>query len=592
MKAARTLQVQVARVLVLLTLGSTVTLGVGAYFFLRHRIQMDAVRAVELAADSRKDSLQILVRRQHDRQKILAETLRTICALPSELSEMTDGQKECVTRYLEEYVAVERAHAAVLTLGGSPTVTVGGDPSGLMDAPMPASAGQMAVFTRDARGQISYVMTVLSGPVEIRLKHRIEALAAVFRKRYGLGRSGETFLADSEGRFVTRGRYGNEVIRSQPIDAEPMNRCRAGHDGAMLAPDYGANAVIHGFRYVREFGGACIMAHMLQAEALAPVRRMRNMVIAAVGVVGALAVLLAFRLARLISRPIQKLKLAANALSAGDFTTELPFGGPAEVSDLSSAFAVMRERIERTETELREASRAREDALAVVSHDLRNPLGVILLGVHALELKATEPAIVRKTASAIGRAAVRMEALVRDLLDAARIEGGKLPLDRSPQDVAALVSEAVEAQEAHAREKAIAIDRAGVVGLPQVLCDRERVMQVFANLLSNAIKAVPQGGRIKIHGTRDNGTVRLSVADNGPGISSEMARHIFDRFWQPSQKSRREGMGLGLSIVKGIVEAHGGQISVESEVGKGSTFSFTLPTTEAIGNGPPAGSVP
>ena len=211
MRPARTLQFQLVRVLVLLALGSTVTLGVSAYFYLRHQIRANALQAVETAADSRKDSLRILVTRQHDRLTVLADTLRTICRLTPDDSVVTDEPGECVRRYLDEYVAVERAHAAVLMSGKWPAVEVGDQPHRLVVAPIPASAAAFANFTRDPHGQVSYIMTAWSGPIVVRVEYEVGPLVAVFQSRYGLGRNGETFLADPSGRFVTPGRYGGEA---------------------------------------------------------------------------------------------------------------------------------------------------------------------------------------------------------------------------------------------------------------------------------------------------------------------------------------------------------------------------------------------
>ncbi|MFL5351039.1 ATP-binding protein [Archangium sp.] len=230
--------------------------------------------------------------------------------------------------------------------------------------------------------------------------------------------------------------------------------------------------------------------------------------------------------------------------------------------------------------ESRRATRAREDLLAVVSHDLKNPLGVVQLASALLMRGAqgkpgTEQ--VQKQAGRIQAAAERMGRLISDLLDWGRIEAGGLPLEPSEQDVASLVMEAMESvrplAEARGLRVAAELEDDGV----QVKCDRTRVLQVLGNLLGNAVKFTPDGGQLTVGARVQQGEVRLWVRDTGSGIKPEALPHVFERYWQAKDAESR-GTGLGLYIAKGIVEAHGGRIWAQSEWGQGSTFSFTLPT--------------
>jgi len=224
--------------------------------------------------------------------------------------------------------------------------------------------------------------------------------------------------------------------------------------------------------------------------------------------------------------------------------------------------------------EAQDASRAREELLAVVSHDLRNPLNAMLLGLHLLERKLPEDAPGLRQVAMIERAARRMEHLIRDVLDAARIEAGRFAIERGPEDAAAIVSEILEVEAPLAEPKGLRLERRIAPHLPPISCDREGVLRVLANLLGNAIRLTPDGGRIEVRAEQVDGEVRFSVADTGPGIAPDQLEHLFDRYWQGRG---RGGAGLGLYIAKGIVEAHGGHLWVESEVGRGTTFSFTLP---------------
>jgi len=247
------------------------------------------------------------------------------------------------------------------------------------------------------------------------------------------------------------------------------------------------------------------------------------------------------------------------------------------IRDVSSQRRVELEN-ERLVGEAREALRAREDLLAIVSHDLRNPLGVVLAS-SALLLKANLPPDkeerARRQVEAIQRAGNRMNRLIRDLLDFASIQAGRLSVSKHPQDVAAMVSEVLEVTEPLAAAKSLRLDAEVAPGLA-IRCDHDRVIQLFSNLIGNAIKFTPDGGSIVVRAALDAEVVRFAVVDTGPGISTDELPHVFDRYYQ-AQRKNRDGIGLGLTIARGIVEAHGGRIWVESEEGKGSTFFFTLP---------------
>jgi PAS domain S-box-containing protein len=251
--------------------------------------------------------------------------------------------------------------------------------------------------------------------------------------------------------------------------------------------------------------------------------------------------------------------------------------------------------------EAQEAVRAREDLLAIVSHDLRNPLGVVLAST-ALLLKANLPPDkqerARRQVEAIQRAGNRMNRLIRDLLDFASIQAGRLSVSLRPQDVATMVNEVLEVTEPIAAPKGLRLVAEVAPGLA-IRCDHDRIIQLFSNLVGNAVKFTPEGGTITVRAAPapDEQVVRFSVSDTGPGIPADELPHVFDRYYQ-AQRKNREGIGLGLSIARGIVEAHGGRIWVESheaepgkeaEPGTGSTFFFTLPP-DPVGNGPGQGT--
>ncbi|MBA3545717.1 MAG: GAF domain-containing protein [Nannocystis sp.] len=224
------------------------------------------------------------------------------------------------------------------------------------------------------------------------------------------------------------------------------------------------------------------------------------------------------------------------------------------------------------------ATRSRDEVLATVSHDLQNPLHTIVLAAALAEHQVPGPPgeCLRKQMGVIRRAVERMSGLIRDLLDAALIDAGRLQIE--PQAVPAheLLDEAAALMRLHADERSIALVVTAEPGLPSVQGDRGRLLQVLANLLDNAVKFTPAGGIITLQAVRRAAGIEFSVADTGPGIAPALQEHLFDRFWRAGERDKA-GTGLGLAIAKGIVEAHGGQIGIDSRPGAGSRFFFTVP---------------
>jgi PAS domain S-box-containing protein len=222
------------------------------------------------------------------------------------------------------------------------------------------------------------------------------------------------------------------------------------------------------------------------------------------------------------------------------------------------------------------ATRARDQMLGVVAHDLRNPLNTILMASEMLEeVLAPDPQKTRQV-KIVRRAGKQMNHLIQDLLDVKRIENGRLAVEPRVVPAMTLLNEAVEMLRslATARSLDLVLEPGGE--LPTVKADPQRIHQVFSNLIGNAIKFTPKGGRISVRGARADDEVEMSVTDTGAGIPAEELPHVFGQFWQARSENHR-GIGLGLAIAKGIVDAHDGRIWVESVLGEGSSFYFTLP---------------
>jgi signal transduction histidine kinase len=230
----------------------------------------------------------------------------------------------------------------------------------------------------------------------------------------------------------------------------------------------------------------------------------------------------------------------------------------------------------------RRAVQTRDEVLAVVAHDLRNPLGAIGMFAHLLEETLPPDDAECDHARSIRALTEQASRLIQDLLDVSRMEAGRFHLELHPVPVRGLLSQAVDMLAGAAAGKGVALERVVEDALPPVPADLHRVTQVLSNLLANAIRFTPAGGRIVVRAAPGEQEVVFSVSDTGPGIAPEHLPFVFDRFWQ-ARKSERAGAGLGLAIARGIVEAHRGRMWVESEPGRGSTFWFTLPVAAGAG---------
>lgn len=229
-----------------------------------------------------------------------------------------------------------------------------------------------------------------------------------------------------------------------------------------------------------------------------------------------------------------------------------------------------------------QAVRTREEVLAIVSHDLRNPLSAVSLGAALLKMSGSLDAEDREQVETIDVSARRMNRLIADLLDVTRLEGGKrLPIEPESVHPAELFRETEELFRAQASAANVMLESFAEEGLPPVFADRHRVMQVVSNLVGNSMKFTPPGGRISLRASLRDDQIVIRVSDTGPGIPSENLSDIFNPYWQ-AKRAERLGAGLGLAIAKGIVESHGGKIWVESEQGKGTDFFFTLPLVAEV----------
>jgi PAS domain S-box-containing protein len=232
----------------------------------------------------------------------------------------------------------------------------------------------------------------------------------------------------------------------------------------------------------------------------------------------------------------------------------------------------------RVEEALHQAIRARDDMMGIVSHDLRNPASAVKMLAGSILAEAAEralPSDVTERVEIMRQAAAQIDALIEDLLDVTRLEAGRLTVSAHDVEPRPLVEAALYALHALSESGGVTLAATYEEPLPMVHADPDRVTQLLSNLVGNALKFTPENGRVTMRADASENHVTIHISDTGPGIAPEDIAHLFDDFWQARNDHR--GVGLGLAIAKGVVEAHGGRIWCDSTPGRGSTFSFTLP---------------
>jgi signal transduction histidine kinase len=310
------------------------------------------------------------------------------------------------------------------------------------------------------------------------------------------------------------------------------------------------------------------------AENIAPFLRISASINRSLLVGGSLAIAIALALTLALSRrvtsPIRILARAARRLGHGDLSQRVHFEGKGEVAELAQAFDTMAGNLEHTE-------QLRRNMVADVAHELRTPLSNIQGYLEAIRDRVMKPNAA--TMRSLNEEAALLSQLVNELQELSLVEAGELKLDYRSEDVARLVRQAVIPWQPKMVAKDIFLSLDVPDDLPLVKIDWQRVNQVLHNLLENAVAHTSQGGSISVAATELDGWVEISVADTGEGIPAADLPNIFERFYRVDKSRARVtgGSGLGLTIAKRLIEAHGGQITVESKLGRGTCFSFTLP---------------
>ncbi len=312
--------------------------------------------------------------------------------------------------------------------------------------------------------------------------------------------------------------------------------------------------------------------------------RSRDLFISVAGVAIVLALVLGFVLSWSVIGPIQRIDARLAKISSGDFSGHVDVENRDELGALAANVNRMNDELRRLYSELEETSRHKSEFLANMSHELRTPLNAIL-GFSQVLRERMFGDINEKQEEYLDdilASGHHLLSLINDVLDLSKVEAGQVALERAPFSLRDALEQGVVVVREQASNDGVTIALSADPNADVVEGDARRIQQVIFNLLSNAVKFTPVGGSVDVTTARANGEVRVEVADTGPGIAPEERERLFDEFQQgDAGVAQREGTGLGLALSKRLIELHGGRIWVESELGAGSTFTFTLPVGSA-----------
>jgi signal transduction histidine kinase len=295
---------------------------------------------------------------------------------------------------------------------------------------------------------------------------------------------------------------------------------------------------------------------------------------------GGMAMVMGYILSTTVIERVRSLKSGAEALRRGELQTRVPVIGQDEIATLSRTFNEMAEQLDAANRKQQELERLRADLIAWVSHDLQTPLASIRAILEALADGVVEdPEAVQRYLMTAQRDVRSLSALIDDLFQMAQLDAGGIVLDLNPASLTDLISDTLESFSALAARQKVQLSGRIESGVDPVRMDTMRIGRVLNNLLANALRHTPAGGRVEVVARRSGAGAAVTVVDSGEGIPAEDLPEVFKRFYR-GEKSRSKatgGAGLGLAIARGIVRAHQGDLTVESQAGQGSRFTFVLP---------------
>jgi signal transduction histidine kinase len=553
-----------------------------AYRTSRQSLEDQARLAVGSVAQARQQAAVRLLERRQERLNAFLASLESLCGERGPRGVLA-LERECMRVALVGLRTAERATAAEIRYGTRRLAARG---SWRQPVESPA-VGALASMT-EIDGRTEYTMRARRGRLAIRARFSLGDLEPIFQDRSGLRENGEVLLANAQGASLTPVRYPTQQTPPELLTMKSVQQCLAGESGEILTPDYRGTMVISGFRpATAAIGGGCIIANLQYTDALVPIRRLARMFTSAsVGLV-VLGIALSFMVSHAIAKPITRLAASARAMQEGRFDQPAGGGGPTEVRQLAHAFSsmarsigdlVQREHAARLDAEA--ASRFKDEFLATLSHELRTPLTAILGWASIITRGQADETRAAHAMRAIERSAQTQARLVEELLDVSRLVSGQMRLTLSDVSLNAVVDDALEGVRPAAEAKKLELVTRSDASARAVRADAGRLQQIVWNLLSNAVRFTPPGGRIEVSLCEVDGQAEIRVTDTGVGIRADFVPHVFERFRQADSSTTRShgGLGLGLAIVRHLVELHGGTVGAErAGEGRGATFVVHLP---------------
>jgi signal transduction histidine kinase len=349
---------------------------------------------------------------------------------------------------------------------------------------------------------------------------------------------------------------------SQPSDSQPRLQ-----NNLNAPPAPGASEVIYGYLYIN-YPSTTLMTIFVSSTVN------RFLLWGAILAI-AIALIFTFFFSQTISSPVRALTASARKLGKGDFSQRVKAKGKDELAELANTFNSMAANLERIET-------LRKNMVADVAHELRTPLSNVAGYLEAIRDEVVQPD--KATISSLSEEVDLLTKLVEDLQELTLADAGELRLAKQPDDMINLIQQSVKAVQVKAKDKNLEVTAELPDELPIINIDYYRISEVLRNLVANAMIHTPSGGKVVVSVQHEEKFIKVSVIDTGEGIPAEDLPNMFERFYRVNKSRARAdgGSGLGLTITKRIVEAHGGTIGVKSELGKGSIFTFTLPVEQSI----------
>lgn len=578
-----TLRTRLTVAMVSVVLLSVALVGALAYRSASTSITQLATRLVGTVAEDRRVGFGSRLRRQQHR-------LESFMRASGACADADRRRSECA-RDLQWLAAAEPFQYAAIADSSGSRVFASSDSTAQARPPRwpeRAKAAAIAHFDLTVRDRPTYLLRTRVPGANGASRYLYASVAGFEIGDFGpaeqLGAHGEIFVADPGGRPLTPLLYPMAAGARDMITALPMRICLSGHDGEIVAPDYHGEEIVHGYRFLPEVGGGCIMAHMSRDEAFRPVVDLRRRIALIAVALALLAGFLSALLARNLARPLQL--LAESAETFGRTGTAPPpaasaASGVSELSVLAGAFASMASAVQRRTHDLQEALATRARFYNAMNHELRTPVNAIL-GYNDLLQKEVLGPLSAPQAMAVSRsqrATLHLRDLVNDVLDLARIEAGKTELRLAPIRAAELLDDIVATIGPSAAEAGSTIETECVPPNLTLVTDPRRVRQILFNLTSNAVK-FGAGRPVRLRCSARDGEVVFDVIDCGPGIPPEQQGRIFEEYVRLDTATA--GTGLGLAIARRLAERLGGTVGVARSSAEGSTFRLTLPA-----EGPP-----